>query len=306
MKNKAASRPFFKEIWKAALTVLLLFVLYPVYASGGTSIYLREKGTNKVSVQVQPGDTVAIEVVVKVGTVESQGVAFFITFDDDYFSIVDQGSDTLTRPFNFTGGCFGDGWSENNTHGDPGNDIDKFQLDGSIVKGGSGYVIGEGVVATFYLAATSSVESSLVNIDYDKGNSRDTRLHVLNEGSSPFDFRNYPLPMYISVGTTTGIGEQVNRSLPAYFSLSQNYPNPFNPETVISYSLPVASQVLLRIYNTVGQVVRTLMNGSLPAGTHSVRWDGCDDRGMPVSSGVYIYNLNAGSQQISRKMLLIR
>jgi len=97
-------------------------------------------------------------------------------------------------------------------------------------------------------------------------------------------------------------GDPVSRD----FILRQNYPNPFNPETAISYQLSAISHVDLAIYNLRGQRVRTLMQARQPAGRYEVKWDGRDDGGRPVPSGVYFYRLRAGGQAATRKMQLIR
>jgi hypothetical protein len=94
--------------------------------------------------------------------------------------------------------------------------------------------------------------------------------------------------------------------LPTTFALGQNYPNPFNPETVIEFALPTAGEVSLRIYNAAGQLVRTLVSGSTPAGYHQIRWDGCDANGSGVSSGVYFYKIDAKDFSETRKMLLVK
>lgn len=281
-----------------------LFLLFPAVSFARTEIFLREKNSGSADIQVSQGDTVAIEVVVDVDTIPSQGVAFFISFDEEYFSVVDQGSDTLIIPFDFSDGVFGNRGAENNTHGDPGNGIDRFQLDGSIIKSFGDFDDGEGVVAVFYLVATADVETSLVSIDYDLGNHRDTRLHIVEGGESvPFNFtRN----MHITVGTVTGIEVQNGNGIPAEFSLKQNYPNPFNPETKIEYSLPAGAHVSLKIYNTLGQLVKTLLDARQPNGRYSLHWDGRDASGMPVSSGIYFYRLTTGTFQASKKMLLLR
>lgn len=90
------------------------------------------------------------------------------------------------------------------------------------------------------------------------------------------------------------------------FRLLQNYPNPFNPTTVISWQLAVGSEVELAIYNLLGQKIRTLVNGKQPAGFHRVEWDGRDDAGRAVASGIYVYQIKAGEIVQSRKMILIR
>jgi hypothetical protein len=97
------------------------------------------------------------------------------------------------------------------------------------------------------------------------------------------------------------------QSTPVDFALVQNFPNPFNPETTIKYNLAEGANVNLRIYNVVGQVVRTLVAESQSAGRYSVRWNGTDDRGAPVSSGIYFYQLSAGTQfQDVKKLMLLK
>ena len=97
------------------------------------------------------------------------------------------------------------------------------------------------------------------------------------------------------------------QTTPTEFALLQNFPNPFNPETTIGYELAESADVTLQIYNVVGQVVRTLMAAeSQSVGRYQVRWDGMDDRGMPVSSGIYFYQISAGKFQDVRKLMLLK
>ncbi len=93
---------------------------------------------------------------------------------------------------------------------------------------------------------------------------------------------------------------------PKTFALSQNYPNPFNPTTTISIALPNDSPVKLEIFDISGRKVRTLVSGSLPAGRHEIVWDGRNAAGTSVSSGVYLYRINAGRFTQTRKMMLMR
>ncbi|MFQ5652518.1 MAG: FlgD immunoglobulin-like domain containing protein, partial [bacterium] len=95
-------------------------------------------------------------------------------------------------------------------------------------------------------------------------------------------------------------------TLPESFFLEQNHPNPFNPETEIRFQLPEASHVVVRIFNTIGQEIRSLANARYEAGYHSLHWDGKDNSGQPVSSGVYFYQLRAGDFSRIRKMSLVR
>lgn len=91
------------------------------------------------------------------------------------------------------------------------------------------------------------------------------------------------------------------------FQLNQNYPNPFNPHTIISYSLPQTSDISLTIYNILGRKIRTLIEESnQAAGIHTARWNGRDDTGKQVASGIYIYRMQAGGRNEIKKMTLIR
>jgi flagellar hook assembly protein FlgD len=97
----------------------------------------------------------------------------------------------------------------------------------------------------------------------------------------------------------------VGTTLPNSFALLQNYPNPFNPSTNIDFSTPEPGIVTLVVYDVLGRQVQILMNGIVPAGNHSVQWDGRDSGGMHVGSGVYFYRLAAGLHQASTKKMLV-
>jgi hypothetical protein len=95
--------------------------------------------------------------------------------------------------------------------------------------------------------------------------------------------------------------------IPTDFSLAQNYPNPFNPTTMMTFSLPKEAPVSFEIYNMLGVRIRTLMAGDTKsAGVHSVTWDGKDDSGLNMPSGVYLYRIHAGTFLASKKMTLLK
>jgi len=98
----------------------------------------------------------------------------------------------------------------------------------------------------------------------------------------------------------------VNKVIPTAFALHPNYPNPFNPETNISFALPEDSRVNLKIYNLSGQLVKTLLDTNLPAGTYTVNWDGTNGSEERVASGIYFYKLTAGNNSQTRKMCLMK
>jgi hypothetical protein len=94
---------------------------------------------------------------------------------------------------------------------------------------------------------------------------------------------------------------------PIEISLHQNYPNPFNPSTTISFDITqISSFVRLEVYNMKGQKVKQLINGQLSAGQHTIVWNGLDDDGKFVTSGVYFYKLKTNNFEKTRKMLLIK
>ena len=95
-------------------------------------------------------------------------------------------------------------------------------------------------------------------------------------------------------------------SLPGQTALLDNYPNPFNSRTRIAYRLAASGPVRLSIYNSLGQPVRTLVDGSQAAGEHRVAWDGRDQRGSAVSSGVYLTRLLYPGGMQTRRLILLR
>ena len=97
-----------------------------------------------------------------------------------------------------------------------------------------------------------------------------------------------------------------SNSIPKKFALYQNYPNPFNPQTTIRFDLPRATEVTLVIYDMQGRLVRTLLNGQLSVGAHELIWDGTDDFGISVSSGLYFYSIQAGKFFDLRKLTLLK
>lgn len=113
------------------------------------------------------------------------------------------------------------------------------------------------------------------------------------------------------IGITDSDGEFVSPvekvTIPALeASLEQNHPNPFNPSTTIRFSLPSRQRATLVVHDSSGRLVRTLMDGVVDAGTSSVEWNGRNETGTAVTSGVYFYRLTAGKYTASRKMLLLK
>ena len=96
------------------------------------------------------------------------------------------------------------------------------------------------------------------------------------------------------------------QALPMVMALYQNFPNPFNPSTEIRFDIPTARDVKLRVYNQLGQTVRTLVQTRMKAGSYRINWDGMSEAGHGVSSGIYFYSLEAGDYSQIRKMTLVK
>jgi len=94
--------------------------------------------------------------------------------------------------------------------------------------------------------------------------------------------------------------------VPLATELISNYPNPFNPETTISYSLKEQSNVVIEVYNILGQKIKTLVNEEMEAGLHSVIWHGTNDQGRNVASGIYFYRMNTNDYNRTRKMIFLK
>jgi hypothetical protein len=103
-----------------------------------------------------------------------------------------------------------------------------------------------------------------------------------------------------------GLGSLEAVTIPTAFSLYQNYPNPFNPETTIRYDLAADTQVNLRIFNVLGQVIHTVVSERQTAGRYTAVWNGKDKSGHQVSSGVYFYRIDAGSFKDQKRMMLLK
>ena len=155
---------------------------------------------------------------------------------------------------------------------------------------------GAPVLEGYYLLPS---EGSQVLVDDVNGDGH-TDLVVL--GTSPasdhggvFVFKNQGTP-------ATAVADEA--ATPTAFALGANYPNPFNPNTIIPLAVPAgAKNVTLTIYNVLGQPMRQLWTGPLPAGEHELTWDGRDAQGQPVAAGVYVYRLQVDEQTRTRKMV---
>ncbi|MGD8396389.1 MAG: FlgD immunoglobulin-like domain containing protein [Candidatus Eiseniibacteriota bacterium] len=126
------------------------------------------------------------------------------------------------------------------------------------------------------------------------------RVRMDNSATDYYDVSDAPF-------TITGASSVAGQAVPGTsFQLAQNRPNPFNPSTVISFVLERdVESVHLEVYDAGGRLVRSLVDGDLPAGVHAVTWNGIDQKGQSVPSGVYFYRLDTATEHQTRKMLLV-
>ena len=103
-----------------------------------------------------------------------------------------------------------------------------------------------------------------------------------------------------------GVTSVEDEEMPLTYDIDQNYPNPFNPTTTINYAIPEANYVSIKIYNMLGQEVKTLVNKDVKAGRHTIEWRGENNYGQKVSSGTYIYRITAGEYTQAKKMILLK
>jgi hypothetical protein len=171
----------------------------------------------------------------------------------------------------------------------------------------TGDVVGYGLTDGNGNYSMDGVTAGAITLTVDKEEYTSTAESVSIQGTTySLDEINFTL----SRATVTSVSPGVD--LPTGYSLKQNYPNPFNPSTKISFEIPVSSTVTLRIFNMIGQEVKTLFNGTLSAGSQQLVWNGTDDAGHTLASGVYFYSLNAvpvaGGKTFSeiRKMVLVK
>ncbi|HHM01582.1 MAG TPA: T9SS type A sorting domain-containing protein [Caldithrix abyssi] len=159
-------------------------------------------------------------------------------------------------------------------------------------------------------------DSSYVVYDTMYANTDSMKIDTVDVTESIFSEESYKIvePNRISLrflessALFTGIKEKrLTVITPADYKLEQNYPNPFNPSTTIQFYLPVKKQISLVIYNSSGQKVKTLVNNQVfNKGRYVQEWDGTNDNGKQVASGMYIYKLKFGNFSKSRRMLLVK
>ena len=179
--------------------------------------------------------------------------------------------------------------------------------------GGSGTLLGRRYVAsTWPTALLSFMNICGYRVYFNRGSST-TRLMTWathpQEGDVWNIYSSGPIPPRegdVYSFTPTGVEGAPSEITSTSLQLHQNAPNPFKQLTMINYQLAKPGLVNLKVYNIAGQLVKTLVSGQVGAGPHTVKWDGSDNSGNKVSSGIYIYRLQAENKDLTRKLVILR
>ncbi len=129
---------------------------------------------------------------------------------------------------------------------------------------------------------------------------------VVNDGSFGVHNTKYAVALLQKALGYYPLDVKSGKQLPTSFALEQNYPNPFNPSTIITFALPKESSVKLEVYDMLGKHVTTLVDQEMGAGTYAITWNGSDQNGSKVASGLYLYRIQAGSFVAAKKMVLLK
>ena len=180
--------------------------------------------------------------------------------------------------------------------------------DGNDNNDGWNSISGYPVDMQFVLPSVTSFDWTQYNLDVvvpDDPEARafSIRLHPYSRFTGTVYFDDVTVEI---IGSPVSVDEGTLSGIPMTYELSNNYPNPFNPTTTIGYAIPGQGVVSIDVYDILGQRIKTLVHKSMPAGYYEVNWDGRDQYGRVVSSGIYFYTLNTGSSMIVKRMLLIK
>ena len=158
------------------------------------------------------------------------------------------------------------------------------------------------------LPAWLTVGSALQPIEVGQGEKGNEQLVLTLTVDNAPEQAETPVPFTLmdmdGNSWTFDVHVSVRTGIPAHDALFENYPNPFNPSTTIRYSIGTSGHAELAVFNSLGQKIRTLADGPQVAGVHTVQWNGCNDSGQRVSSGMYFYRLQSGTYIKTMKMVL--
>ncbi len=276
-----------------AVAILIISTLNTLRAENGGNFLdvnvLKESGflsdTTIVSVSpdssaINVGDTLSVDILVDSNAVV-HGFEIIIDYDENLLDVLKVTEGSLLKG------------SGNSTFWFVVADSDSVQVNVAIL--GPVEVNGPGQLFSVKFKAREEGESELIFKVVDIRDMANTTIPA------------EPINGYIFIGLTSIKDEdRMKSSLPEEYFLAQNYPNPFNPGTQIEYSLPEKTFVSLKVYNINGKLIRTLVTDEQTPGFKIVNWDGKDNKGMNVTSGVYFYAIKTGNFFQANRMLLIK
>jgi hypothetical protein len=220
------------------------------------------------------------------------------------FNDVDGGKTTLLSPvFDFS--MFEEvtlrywKWYSNDRGNSPGNDFWDVELSND---GGATWTSLEHTVTS--TNAWRSVTTDLLDY-FPAPDQVQLKFVASDEGTGSLIEAGVDDLVIVALEGTTGIGDG-DMTVRVVTELDQNVPNPFNPRTEISFSLQKPGRASLKVFDLQGHLVKTLVEGDLPAGPQRVFWDGSTHGGRPVAAGVYIYRLESEDQTLTKRMLLVK
>jgi len=159
----------------------------------------------------------------------------------------------------------------------------------------------------FEIQQKYSENNSWQKIGFVEGHGTSTEMHYYSFKYTPQSGGKYSYRLkQVDSDGTFKLSAVRDVWIPSKFALHQNHPNPFNPETKIGFELPISAHVTLDIYNMLGQKIATLIDEKRPAGLQNITWNGKDDMGQNVGSGVYFYHIKTGDFEATRKLVLLR
>tara|TARA_A100000164_G_scaffold220127_1_gene195387 strand:- start:1548 stop:2309 length:762 start_codon:yes stop_codon:yes gene_type:complete len=181
------------------------------------------------------------------------------------------------------------------------NDIDTLNYE-LVFDGDLGFLQPQTINSSVAIIQISDVIDQMYDLNIDSLTGS-WRIEIPNVESVGNENQNGPFQI-------TFISENIlnifNSNLPKDFSLKQNYPNPFNPITSLKYDLPEDGLVNITIYNMMGKIIKTLVNGYQTAGFKSVQWNATNHKNEPVSAGLYLYTIQAEEFRQTKKMVLLK
>jgi uncharacterized membrane protein len=188
-------------------------------------------------------------------------------------------------------------------------------VDMEISNNGEGILAGQ-VVGTeiFKVSINDEEEEESLNYSLDPNQTLTVTIHFLPTANISYsdvvtitsnDENNSEIQVTVN-GVGDGVSNDNNIDIPLVTELQGNYPNPFNPETTVRYAVKENGQISLKIFNIKGQLVKTLVNQEVKAGYHQILWNGQDNFGTDVASGIYMYRLETKTYNQTKKMMLMK